>query len=104
MSENLERLEAQRTALDRRIQAEKSKAKERRRKEETRAKIILGGALLALIRSDPVAAKVLPARVLKLVDERDRGAIRQVVQEIMPKPDDAVVKAEFPRPKREGEG
>ncbi len=45
-------LEARRAKLDLRIRALATEERERRRREDTRAKIVLGGALLAFFRRD----------------------------------------------------
>lgn len=68
-------LEALRAKLDLRIRALASEERERRRREDTRGKIVLGGALLAFFRQEPVAAKALMPRLLPLIAERDREVI-----------------------------
>lgn len=68
-------LEARRAKLDLRIRALASEERERRRREDTRGKIVLGGALLAFFRQEPVAAKALMPRLLPLIAERDREVI-----------------------------
>lgn len=67
--------EARRAKLDLRIRALASEERERRRREDTRGKIVLGGALLAFFRQEPVAAKALMPRLLPLIAERDREVI-----------------------------
>ncbi|PKQ07867.1 MAG: hypothetical protein CVT72_01655 [Alphaproteobacteria bacterium HGW-Alphaproteobacteria-11] len=68
-------LEAQRARLDLRIRALTAQERERSRREDARAKIILGGALLAFFRREPVAARALVPRLLPLVAERDRDLV-----------------------------
>lgn len=68
-------LEARCAKLDLRIRALASEERERRRREDTRGKIVLGGALLAFFRQEPVAAKALMPRLLPLIAERDREVI-----------------------------
>ncbi|MDP2123262.1 MAG: hypothetical protein Q8J92_02670 [Parvibaculum sp.] len=74
-STKLAKLEAQRAALDLRIRAASTKEKERRRREDTRGKIVLGGALLALFRSEPVIARALMPKLLQMIAGRDREQI-----------------------------
>lgn len=80
-SDKLAKLEAQRAALDLKIRAEVRQERERRRRETTRAKIILGGALIALFRAEPVAARALAPRLLPLVPERDRGLVATLLSD-----------------------
>jgi hypothetical protein len=68
-------LEARRAKLDLRIHALASEERERRRRADTRGKIVLGGALLAFFRKEPVAAKALMPRLLPLIAERDREMV-----------------------------
>lgn len=74
-------LEARRAKLDLRIRALASEERERRRREDTRAKIILGGALLAFFRQEPVAAKALMPRLLPLIAERDRTLVVRLLEQ-----------------------
>jgi len=73
-------LEARRARLDLRIRALATEERERRRREDTRGKIILGGALLAFFRKEPVAARALMPRLLQLVHERDRVLVKKLVE------------------------
>jgi hypothetical protein len=68
-------LEARRAKLDLRIRALATEERERRRREDTRGKIVLGGALLAFFRKEPVAARALLPRLLPLIAERDREMV-----------------------------
>ena len=68
-------LEARRAKLDLRIRALASEERERRRREDTRAKIMLGGALLAYFRKEPIAARAPMPRLLPLIAERDREVV-----------------------------
>ena len=68
-------LEARRAKIDLRIRALASEERERRRREDTRGKIVLGGALLAFFRQEPVAAKALMPRLLPLIADRDREMV-----------------------------
>lgn len=80
-SDKLAKLEARRAALDLKIRAEETRERERRRREVTRAKIILGGALLALFRAEPVVARALAPRLLPLVSEHDRGTVARLLSD-----------------------
>lgn len=73
-------LEAQRAKLDLRIRALASEERGHRRREDTRAKIILGGALLAFFRREPVAARALMPRLLPMIAERDRDLVVRLVE------------------------
>lgn len=73
-------LEARRAKIDLRIRALASEERERRRREDTRSKIILGGALLAFFRMEPVAAKALMPRLLPLIAERDRALVARLLE------------------------
>ena len=73
-------LEAQRARLDLRLRALASGERERRRREDTRAKIVLGGALLAFFRREPVAARALMPKLVLLIAQRDRDLIVRLVK------------------------
>lgn len=73
-------LEARRARLDLRIRALASAERERRRREDARAKIILGGALLAFFRREPVAAKAFMPRLLPIITERDRHLVARLME------------------------
>lgn len=73
-------LEARRAKIDLRLRALANEERERRRREDTRAKIILGGALLAFFRQEPVAAKALMPRLLPLIAERDREIVVRLLE------------------------
>ena len=73
-------LEARRAKLDLRIRALAREERERRRREDTRGKIILGGALLAFFREEPVAAKALMPRLLPLIAERDLDLATRILK------------------------
>lgn len=75
-------LEARRAKLDLRIRALASEERERRRREDTRGKIILGGVLLAFFRKEPLAARALMPRLLPLIAERDREMIARLANQI----------------------
>lgn len=75
-------LEARRAKLDLRIRALATEERERRRREDTRGKIILGGALLAFFRKEPVAAKALMPRLLPLIAERDRHLVARLADQV----------------------
>ena len=68
-------LEARRAKLDLRIRALATEERERRRRGDSRAKIVLGGALLAFFRKEPFAAKAFMPRLLPLIAERDREMV-----------------------------
>lgn len=68
-------LEAQRARLDLRIRALTAQERERRRREDTRSKIILGGALLAFLRREPSARRAFLPRLLPFIAERDKGLV-----------------------------
>jgi hypothetical protein len=70
-SDKLAKLDAQRAALELKIRAVLAKEKERSRREETRGKIVLGGAVLALF---------ISPRLLRMVANRDRERVSQMLQ------------------------
>ena len=74
-------LEARRAKLDLRIRALASEERERRRREDTRGKIVLGGALLVFFRKEPVAARALMPRLLPLIAERDRTLVVRLLEQ-----------------------
>lgn len=71
-------LEARRAKLDLRIRALATEERERQRREDTRGKIILGGALLAYFRKEPVAARAIMPRLMPLIAERDRELVMRL--------------------------
>lgn len=79
-SDKLAKLDAQRAALELKIRAVLAKEKERSRREETRGKIVLEGAVLALFISEPVVARALTPRLLRMVANRDRERVSQMLQ------------------------
>ena len=74
-------LEARRAKLDLHIRALASEERERRRREDTRGKIVLGGALLVFFRKEPVAARALMPRLLPLIAERDRTLVVRLLEQ-----------------------
>lgn len=84
VSDKMVRLEARRAALDLRIRAEATKSRERARREDARLKIIIGGALIALAKTDAVSARALADRVLPLISARDGVALTALIQSIKP--------------------
>ena len=74
-------LEARRAKLDLRIRALATEERERRRREDTRGKIILGGALLAYFRTEPVAARAIMPRLMLLIAERDRELVMRLADQ-----------------------
>lgn len=83
LPERVKKLEAQKAAIDLRLQRLAAYEKDRRRREDTRAKIILGAAVLAFLRRDPVAARAFQPRLLPLVAERDRSVVIRVLNHSM---------------------
>lgn len=73
------KLEARRARADLGIRALAAQERERRRREDARAKIILGGALLAFFRNEPIAARALMPRLLPLIAERDRELVARLL-------------------------
>lgn len=76
-TERLADLSARKAKIDLNIRALTSQERERKRREDTRAKIILGGALLAFFRREPIASRALGPRLLSLIAERDRALVAQ---------------------------
>ncbi|KAB7740724.1 hypothetical protein F2P47_06670 [Parvibaculum sedimenti] len=76
----LEKLNARRAALDLKINRLVAVEKERRRREDTRMKIIIGGALIALAKRDAVSVKALADQMRPLIEERDRPALTALFQ------------------------
>lgn len=68
-------LEARRAKIDLSIRALAAQERDRKRREDARAKILLGGALLAFFRHEPIAARALMPRLMPLIAERDRELI-----------------------------
>ena len=73
MSEKLERMKQQQAQLQARINAEIQKEKQKQRKLETRKKIIIGGTLLAMVKSGELSQERLDNMLNKhITSERDR--------------------------------
>lgn len=70
-----QKLKARRAAIDLSLQRLAALEKEQRRRDETRAKIILGGAILSFLRGNPIAALALQPRLLPFVNLRDREIV-----------------------------
>ena len=77
--DKMAKLEARRARADLGIRALAAQERERRRREDARAKIILGGALLAFFRNEPIAARALMPRLLPLIAERDRELVARLL-------------------------
>lgn len=75
VTNKMAKLEARRAKIDLGMRALATQERERRRREDARAKIILGGALLAFFRNEPIAARALTPRLLPLIAERDRELV-----------------------------
>lgn len=63
MSKKIEKLEAKFAEIQQELKRERSKAASEKRKRETRQKIIIGGRLLVLAKTDDRAAEIL--RIVK---------------------------------------
>lgn len=74
-----QKLKARRAAIDLSLQRLAALEKEQRRRDETRAKIILGGALLALFRNEQIAARALTPRLLAIVKDTDKPLINELL-------------------------
>lgn len=77
-TDKMAKLEARRARVDLGIRALVAQERERKRREDARAKIILGGALLAFFRNEPIAARALMPRLLPLITERDRELVAKL--------------------------
>lgn len=77
-TKKMAKLEARRARADLGIRALVAQERERKRREDARAKILLGGALLALFRNEPIAARALTPRLLPLIAERDRELVARL--------------------------
>jgi hypothetical protein len=76
----ISQLEARRAQIDLRIRALATQERERRRRDDARAKIVLGGALLAFLRREPLASRAFLPRLLPLVAERDQALVSQLMK------------------------
>jgi len=79
-TDKMAKLEARRARVDLGIRALAAQERERRRREDARAKIVLGGALLAFFRNEPIAARALTPRLMPLIVERDRELIARLYE------------------------
>ena len=73
-AERLAELAAKRAALEARMDAVIARQKLRSRKDDTRRKIILGGALLDLAEHDPAARELRDRILASLTRAQDRKA------------------------------
>lgn len=73
--DRLAKLEARRATLDSKIRESLAQEKTRRRREDARAKLLLGAALLVFLRDEPTARRAFAPRLLPLVAERDRALV-----------------------------
>lgn len=78
-NDRLNRLRQRAAAIDLRIRRVAAEERERSRKEDARGKLLLGIALLAYMRTEPVAGRALAPRLLPLVAERDRGIVARLL-------------------------
>lgn len=76
--DRLAELTARQVKLDLNIRALAARERERRRRDDARAKIILGSALLVFFRREAIAERALMPRLLPLMAERDRELIVRV--------------------------
>lgn len=72
LRERLEQIKAQRAAAQARERA-------RERARETRAKIVLGSALIALMRADARLAEYVRAQIARVVQERDLALVLELL-------------------------
>lgn len=77
----IERLQRQQQELRARIRRESGRLGAQRRKRQTRAKIVLGGALIAAIKDGEVDRGMLEP-VLRHVEDRDRDLMREHLPEL----------------------
>ena len=76
-TDRLKKLQEQKAALEKQIAAEEARQKSRDRKEETRSKIIVGGAILAHIQLHPETRAGVVAMLQKAVTkDRDRALLK----------------------------
>jgi len=73
MSRKIEKLEAKFAEIQQELKRERSKAASEKRKRETRQKIILGGRLLALAKTDQRAAEILHIAKQNLTDNEKKA-------------------------------
>ena len=82
MSEKLEKMKQQQVQLQARINTEIQKEIQKRRKLETRKKIIIGGTLLAMVKSGELSQERLDNMLNKnIASERDRRLLGLEIQE-----------------------
>ena len=76
MSSKLEKMKLQQAQLQARINAEQQKKKSKERKLETRKKIVIGGTLLAMVKSGELSQGRLDKMLDKNIkSERDRALL-----------------------------
>ncbi len=76
MSSKLEKMKAQQAQLQARINAEQQKEKDKQRKLDTRKKIVIGGTLLAMVKSGELSQERLDNMLDKNISsERDRNLL-----------------------------
>ena len=76
MSSKLEKMKQQQAQLQARIYAEQQKEKSKERKLETRKKIVIGGTLLAMVKSGELSQERLDKMLDKNIkSERDRSLL-----------------------------
>ena len=85
-TDRLSRLQQRRAALDRQIAAAESEAKAAARKQDTRRKIVVGGAILAALADSPgLAAMVQTVLAQRVTRALDRAAVADLLGDA-PKP------------------
>ena len=85
-TDRLSRLQQRRAALDRQIAAAESEAKAAARKQDTRRKIVVGGAILAALADSPgLAAMVQTVLAQRVTRTLDRAAVADLLGDA-PKP------------------
>ncbi|KXV21105.1 hypothetical protein AD933_01010, partial [Acetobacter malorum] len=72
-SKKIEKLEAKFAEIQEELKRERSKAASEKRKRETRQKIIIGGRLLALAKTDQRAAEVVHIAKQNLTDSEKKA-------------------------------
>ena len=85
-TDRLNRLQQRKAALDRQIAAAESEAKAAARKQDTRRKIVVGGAILAALADSPgLAAMVQTVLAQRVTRTLDRAAVADLLGDA-PKP------------------
>lgn len=74
---------ARKAELDLKIARASSKVRQVNRRRDTRAKILLGSALIGMFQAEPIALRSLMPRLLQYLSARDRTSIQSLLEEVV---------------------